>query len=180
MQMAIDHAAVVFQTYGPAPFAIGGVLAFAILVMIFRRIGVAAYTFPALILLTIAGLIFVPKEVIEAVTAGQGTEEARTRIAEFEAMAPARYIAAPALGLAALILLRGSYIVPVLALTVGLAYMIEAQFNPELIASLGLPAVKIPDVDYAGLKNLPLGGGAASLGDSVSGLAGSIPIGGGN
>lgn len=177
MQTAIDYASVIFQTYGLPPFIIGGVLAFSILIMVFRRIGVAAYTFPALILMTIFGLIFVPQEIFTQIANGQGSEEARARIAELEAMAPARYIAAPALGLAVLIMLRGNFVIPVLMLTVGIAYVVEAQFNPQTIANLGLPVVEVPDVDLLNLQKLQLGGGASGISEGVSGLANSIPLG---
>jgi hypothetical protein len=177
MQMIIDYASVVYQTYGPPAFVVGGLFAFAILVFIFRRVGVAAYTFPALILLTIFGLVFVPREIFAAIANGQGSEQARAHIAELESMVPARYIAGPILGLTALIFLRGQYMVLVVLLTLGIVYVIEAQLNPTSLASLGLPTVKVPDMDLLNLRNLQLGGGASGLKEGVSGLAGSIPIG---
>jgi hypothetical protein len=175
--MFIDHAAVVYQSYGIPPFVIGGLFALALMVMIFRRIGVAAYTFPALILITIFGLIFVPQEIFSQITAGQGSDEARARIAEIQAIAPARFIATPVLGLTALIFLRGNFMIPVLLLTVGMAYIVEAQFNPNGIANLGLPVVNVPDIDLLNLGSIQLGGGASGLKEGVSGLAGSIPLG---
>jgi len=178
MQMFIDYAAVVYQTYGLPPFVIGGLLALAILVFIFRQIGVASYTFPALILMAIFGLIFVPQSIFDAIITGSGSEEARARIADLEALVPARYIAAPVLALTAIILLRGRFTIPVLVLAVGLTYLIEGKLNPTSLASMGLPTVNIPDIDLLNLEQIQLGGGGPSgVSKSVSGLAGSIPLG---
>lgn len=176
MQVILDYASVLYQTYGVPPFVIGGLFAFAVMVLLFRRIGVAAYTFPALILIVIFGMIFVPKEVFQQIQTGAGSDEARAQIASLEAMAPARYIAAPLIGLSLIILLRGQFIVPVLLLTCGMVYIIEAQMNPTGLASLGLPVVDVPQMDL-NLSKLQLGGGASGLKEGVSGLAGSIPVG---
>ncbi len=174
--MFLDYASVVYQTYGLPPFVIGGIFVFALMVLVFRRIGVAAFTFPALILIVIFGMIFVPKEIFQQIQTGAGSDAARAHIASLEAMAPARYIAAPVIGLSVIILLRGHYMLPVLLLTVGMVYIIEAQMNPTSLASLGLPVVDVPQMDL-NLGKLQLGGGASGLKEGVSGLAGSIPLG---
>jgi hypothetical protein len=58
-----------------------------------------------------------------------------------------------------------------------MAYIVEAQFNPNGIANLGLPVVNVPDIDLLNLGSIQLGGGASGLKEGVSGLAGSIPLG---